>query len=82
MRKPPKSVPQKKFFAENPEIADAIYGTAHMLPHAITPQNNTFFPLKNSKFEPDIWVFSILKTHISGSNFEFLSGKKCYFVVL
>jgi hypothetical protein len=25
--KPPKSVPQKKIFAENTEIADAIYGT-------------------------------------------------------
>jgi hypothetical protein len=25
--KPPKSVPQKNFFAENTEFADAIYGT-------------------------------------------------------
>jgi hypothetical protein len=35
---------------------------AHMLSRAITPQNNTFCQLKNSKFEPDLWVFSILKT--------------------
>jgi hypothetical protein len=27
---------------------------AHMLPHAITPRNNTIFPHKNSKFEPDL----------------------------
>ncbi len=30
MRKPPKSVPQKNFFAENTEIADAIYGTGYI----------------------------------------------------
>jgi hypothetical protein len=49
------------------------------LRHAIKSLNNTFFPPKNSKFEPDLWVFKIEKTNRSGWNLEFLGGKNVLF---
>jgi hypothetical protein len=38
--------------AERKDFWLRFYATANKSPHAIKPPNNTFFQLKNSKFEP------------------------------